>query len=73
MPFTPYAPKQKGLLGMRDAARVCGMGSCWFWRLVKEQGLIEAPKVKIGQRFYYDNAALKRVVQQVAEYRQAVA
>jgi predicted DNA-binding transcriptional regulator AlpA len=67
MPYFRY--DTEGMTTMREAARLVGLSHSWYWRLVKERGLLEAPANKVGERTYYDATQIERVVKQVAELR----
>ena len=69
MPFVKY--DREGLTTMSEVARLCGMSVSWFFVLVKEQQIVEGPSKRVGERRYYTEEQIDRVVKQVADLRRS--
>jgi hypothetical protein len=68
MPYIKY--KTENLLTMREVSALVNIPSPHFWRLVRDEGLIEAPAIRAGRRDYYDAAQVAGIVEQVAHLRE---
>ena len=68
MPYIKY--QNENMLTMRQLAALVGIPSSRFWRLVRDEGAIDAPAIRAGRREYYDDTQVARVVEQVARLRE---